>query len=166
MTANDGLDRLLSAFERYYTVNRENLHGPFDAEAEFRSQNEKYVLIKSAQIGRVDSNEYVYFSVKQNLDFFLASELSKIAWETGLKKVQPYNGHKNSDIVLVIIADSFSEGFERQARKIKFSKSYKLGLFGYSNFRFAAVSMSDKKVAVNFHGRDLKKMIIKNGIID
>ena len=166
MRAEEALIKITMAFEKYYTVKRDGVTVPFKAEAEFRSQNEKYVLIKSAQIGRIDSNEYVYFSTQQNLDFFLASELSKMAWEAGLKKVEPYNGHKNSDIALVIIADSFSEGFERLARKIKYSKSYRLGFYGYSNFRFAAVSVSEKKAVTNFHGRDLKKIFVKNGLID
>lgn len=165
MTADEALNKITMAFEKYYTVNRDSVPSPFIAEAEFRSHNEKYVLVKSAQIGSIDSNEFAYFSIQKNLDFFLASELAKFAWEEGLKKVVPSNGHKNSDIALIVIADSFSEGFKKQAKKIRHSKSYKFGFYGYSNFRFAAVSLSDGTVAANFYGRDLKKMFIKNGII-
>ena len=55
------IKKLLPAFEQYYTVNKES-EPPFCAQAEFRSHNEQYFLVRSAHIADIDSNEFVYFA--------------------------------------------------------------------------------------------------------
>lgn len=165
MSAQAALEKILPAYESYYTVIRNDVEKPFAAQAEFRSHSEKFVLVKSAKIADIDSNEFVYFSTLEKADIFILRKLASLAWESGLKKVQPYNGHRNSDVTLIVVAESFSEEVYKLARKIKFSKNYMLGLYGWSNFKFAAVDLSAGKAVSNFQGRDIKKIFSKTGLL-
>ena len=69
MNSSEALEKLLPAFEKFYTVKRQDVVCPFDAEAEFCLHTEKYVLVKAAKIADIDSNELVYFSSQKKLDF-------------------------------------------------------------------------------------------------
>ena len=59
MNSSEALEKLLPAFEKFYTVKRQGVVCPFDAEAEFCLHTEKYVLVKAAKIAEIDSNEFV-----------------------------------------------------------------------------------------------------------
>lgn len=165
MTVSEALEKVLSSYERYYSINREP-HAPFSAYAEFRSHNEKFVLVKSAKIADIDSNEFVYFAAPESLDSGSLVEFANAAWSDGIAKVVPYNGHRNSDVTLVIITNSFKENstgeIKKLVKKTKFYKSYKWSLWGWSNFRLAVFELNSGCVATNWQGRDLKNIFIKN----
>jgi len=164
MEAEQLLEKVFSSFERYYTIKKTDITPPFTAEAEFRSHSEQYVLIKAAKIADIDSNDFVYFKIEDCLSLEKLQEFSKIAWEAGLSRVKPYYGHRNSDVTLIILADKIEEETAKMFRKIKFSKSYKFGMFGWSNFRICALEISSGRVFYNRLGKDLKKILanIKN----
>ncbi|MGN0739248.1 MAG: hypothetical protein ACI4LX_03665 [Treponema sp.] len=165
MNSSEALEKLLPAFEKFYTVKREGAVCPFDAEAEFCSHTEKYVLVKAARIADIDSNEFVYFSSQKKLDASLLKELSETAWNEGLKKVHAYNGHRNSDVTLIVIAESFSADVKKCAGKIKYSKNYMFGLYGWSNFKLAVLGTENNDAACNWHGREIKKLFVKTGLM-
>ena len=73
----------------------------------------------------------------------------------------PYYGHKNSDVTLIVIADSLCDDVKKNIRKIKYSVSYKLGLYGWSNFKLAVKDLASGMVFCNRLGSELKKMIQK-----
>lgn len=178
MSLNDFFTKLLQSFERYYTINKENPIKPFSAEADFISHSERYVLVKSAKIAEIDSNEFVYFYVQDEIDLNFVKELSSIAWKNGLEKVHPSSGHRNSDITLIIAVDKInldnSDGqmndskyyalLKKSIKKIKFSKNYMLGLYGFSNFKLAIYENKSKKTFSNFYGRDYSKLFDKIGL--
>lgn len=164
MTSDEALEKLLSAYEGYYTIKKENVTIPFTAEAEFHCHTENYMLVKAAKIADIDSNEYIYFSIQPQLNSSQLSELSLKAWNAGLEKVKPYNGHRNSDVTLIVIADRFDENLKKTARKLHMSKNYNFGLYGWSNFRLAAIDLSDGNSVSNFQGRDIKKLFSKTGL--
>lgn len=164
MNSSEALEKLLPAFNAFYTITRQGCTEPFDAQADFRSHTEKYVLLRAAKIADIDSNEFVYFSVQKALDANLLQKLSETAWNEGLKRVCPYNGHRNSDVTLIVIADSLTADAALLAKKIAFSKNYKLGLYGWSTFRLAVLGIGTNSVVTNRHGRDLKKLLIKTGL--
>lgn len=155
------LDKLLKSYERYYTVKNVDVTVPFVAEASFNVHSERYVLVKAAKIAEMDSNEYVYFQTVQNLSLEQLSEYSKKAWEAGISKVVPYYGHRNSDVSLVIIADRIDEDCKKQIKKIRYSKSYKLTFFGWSNFKLVVKELSSDDVYCNRLGDDLKRLLAK-----
>lgn len=162
------LNKILPAFEQYYTIKKDNITPPFCAEAEFRSHNEQYFLVRSAHIADIDSNEFVYFAAADYLDSAKQEELINAAWQTGLAKVRPHEGHRNSDVTLIILADKISDETKIKIKKTKLYKSYKFSFHGWSNFKLAAADLGslDKdgapEVFCNRHGKDFAKLIKKN----
>ena len=109
MEMTEALGKLLRSFERYYDVRREQVTEPFAAEAEFSLHDEQYFLVKSARLAEADSKEYVYFATADRLDGIGFAALDRAAWEKGLARVKPHANHRNTDIVLVILADHIEE---------------------------------------------------------
>ena len=159
MTREEKLESVLKSYTRYYTIRRDDVTPPFAAEADFLSHNEQYILVKSAKISEMDSNEYVYFASEEDLTVTKLLELDKIAWETGLSRVVPKSGHRNSDVTLVIIADRIEEDAFKLIKKLKHSKSYFFTIYGWSNYKLIAIDLSKGVAAYNRHGSDLRKII-------
>ena len=155
------IEKVLPSFERYYTVKKVS-DPPFCAEAEFRSHNEQYFLVRSAHIADIDSNEFVFFASIPNLDSQKLNELTKSAWENGLTRVKPYNGHRNSDVTLIIITDKIDEETKKAIKKTKLYKSYKFSLWGWSNFKLAVVEADTQGIYFNRFGKDYQKLLKKN----
>lgn len=163
------LKKLLTAFEQYYTLIKQPTP-PFCAEAEFRSHNEQYFLVRSAHIADIDSNEFVYFADTDGLDTEKLEELVNAAWEAGLSKVRPYNGHRNSDVSLLIFTKTISQETITTIKKTKLYKSYKFSFHGWSHFKLAVCKLPDDsqaeasevEVYTNRQGKDFIKLIKKN----
>lgn len=155
------LEEILHSFERYYTIKKENITPPFSAEADFISHNEQYFLVKAAKIADVDSNEYVFFAVTENLSKEVFENYDKTAWETGLSRVKPYSGHRNSDVTLIIIANRIDDDVKQLIKRTKHSKSYKFSFWGWSNYKLGTLEFSSGKFYANRLGKDLKKILSK-----
>ena len=162
MEPTEAIAKILPAFEQYYTIKKEDITPPFCSEAEFRSHNEQYFLVRSAHIADIDSNEFVYFAAPDQLDTEKLSELVNTAWEAGLAKVHPYNGHRNSDISLLICTKNLSEETAKIITKTKLYKSYKFSLHGWSHFKLTVCNVSDLSLYSNRQGRDFARLIKKN----
>jgi hypothetical protein len=103
------INKILPAFEQYYTIKKEEITPPFCAEAEFRSHNEQYFLVRSAHIADIDSNEFVYFAAADSLDSSKLEELVKAAWNAGLAKGRENNIfdiNDGKDLILTVSKDS------------------------------------------------------------
>lgn len=161
METNIFLEKVLSSFQRYYTIKTSDITAPFTAEAEFHSHGEQYVLVKAAKIAEVNSHEYVYFKTQNSIDLSEIKKLAEKAWSAGLSRVEPFSGHRNSDVVLVIIAENIDEAAKSQIKKIKYSKSYKFSFYGWSNFKLVVKELGSNQVYCNRLGRDLKKTLSK-----
>ena len=162
MQISEALEKLLPAFGQYYTINKDTPVTPFLAEAEFRSHNEQYFLVRSAHIADIDSNEFVYFAGVPVLDEGTLHELTSKAWDTGLEKVKPHEGHRNSDITLFILADKLEETVKTSIKKTKLYKSYKFSFWGWSNFKLAVAELSNQGIYSNRLGKDYRKLLEKN----
>ena len=168
MELTEAINKILPAFERYYTLKKDDITPPFCNEAEFRSHNEQYFLVRSAHIADIDSNEFVYFADPAELTDEKLKELVNTAWTTGLSKVRPYNGHRNSDISLLIFTKSISPETALQVKKTKLYKSYKFSFHGWSHFKLAVCDLGTNgkdgapEVFSNRQGKDFIKLIKKN----
>ena len=109
LTKTEAIEKLLLSYKRYYNITQDTSLLPFYALAEFNSHNEQFVLLKSAKIADIDSNEYVYFALQDELTENVALDLDQKAWLSGLAKVKPSSAHRNSDVTLIIIADKIEE---------------------------------------------------------
>ena len=160
METDSRLTKLLSSFERYYTIETDNPTQPFNAEAFFNVHGEQYVLLRIAKIAEMDSKDYVYFKVEDNLDSDKLQNLAQTAWDAGIAKVVPYSGHRNSDVTLIILAYKIDDDTKKLIKKIKFYKSYKFSFWGWSHFRLVVKELSSNKIYFNRFGSDLKKVLI------
>ena len=153
------LQKLLTAFERYYTIRTEDVLPPFAAEAEFHSHNEQYFLTRVAKIADIDSHEYVFFAEEGSVDAARLASLDAAAWERGRAHIQPCAGHRNSDVSLIILADTLDAEAARAVKKLRHSASYRFGLWGWSNYRILAYDISSGKAFANRLGAPLKKYV-------
>ncbi|MDE6736376.1 MAG: hypothetical protein K2J50_02610 [Treponemataceae bacterium] len=159
MEQTDVLQKLLRSFERYYDVKTEGVAAPFVAEAEFHAHAQQYVLVKTAHIADIDSNEYVFFAQERALTCARLAELDGSAWSAGLSRVTPYMGHRCSDIALIIVAETIDDDAFARIKKTRHSKSYRCSLYGWSNFRALAYETSSGRVAYNRLGKDLRRLV-------
>ena len=157
-TKAEVLNKLLLSFKRYYNIIQDDSVQPFNALAEFHSHNEQFFLVKAAKVADIDSNEYIYFSLQDELTPETAASLDKLAWEAGISKVTPSSAHRNTDVSLIILADKITEEAKSTIKKLKHYKSYKFSFWGWSNYSLIAFDMSDKSFAYNRRGKDLKKL--------
>lgn len=158
MSADETLKKLLPSFEHYYDIKNDGAVFPFAAEAEFHQRLEQYVLVRAAHVSDVDSSEYVFFYTCDSLDCEDLEKIAGRAWTEGLSRVKVYSGHRNSDVILVVLADKISDRAFKKIRKIKFYKSYAFTFLGWSHFKLVAMETSSKKLASNTLGKDLKKI--------
>ena len=144
MSKEEVLERALRSYMAYYDVERETPEEPFAAEAAFHSHSSTYFLTKSATIGEAESNEYVFFALADRL-----------------ARVKPHANHRNTDISLVVIASSVTEGAENLALRQKHYKSYRLSLHGFSHYRLIVLDLSNEKTTCNRQGHPMKKIFSK-----
>ena len=164
-------DNFITSYSVYYDVacndrgdgeerpHRFEVTEGFDAEARFDSKSEQYFLIKAAKVADIRSAEYVYFAVRDELSLDEISKLDEKAWNAGISHVVPGPDHKNTDAVLIVIADRIDEDAIEFVKKTKHSKNYRMALHGYSNYRTVAVELSTGTAYFNRQARILMKLV-------
>ncbi|MCD8130606.1 MAG: hypothetical protein LUE16_04915 [Lachnospiraceae bacterium] len=158
MDKTEALTKLLRSFETYYDINREDPVKPFAAQAEFSLHDEQYFLIRSARISEADTKEFVYFATADVLDQGTLEELDRRAREDGTGRVNPHKDHRNSDVILIILADQIDQEAFALIPKLRHYKSYRHGLYGWSHYKLAAIELASGRTAANRQGRDLRKL--------
>ena len=161
MTAREALPALLKSFIRYYDIKEECVQPPFAAEAEFHSHEEQFFLVKQAKLSEAESKEFVFFAVSEHLTLDELKMQDEAAWQTGMSRVFPHDGHRNSDVVLIILADKVDADAAALIKKLKRYESYKRTLHGWSHYRVIVRDMSTGKVTFNRMGRTLKNVLSK-----
>ena len=159
MTAREALPGLLKSFVRYYDIKDEGVEAPFAAEAEFHSHEEQFFLIKQAKLSEAESKEFVFFAISEHLTLEEAKRLDVTAWTRGMSRVVPHDGHRSSDVVLVILADQVDADAAKYLKKAKRYESYKHTLHGWSHYRVIIREMSTGNISFNRMGRTLKKVL-------
>ncbi len=159
--AESALKKILPAYAKYYDIKTEGVTEGFNAEAEFHFYNNQYFLVKSIKLSDFNSHDYVFFVCGEEFDFEKIQVLSEKAWKTALQKIEPVYGHKNSDITLVVLLKTLKKEDGKKLKKIRFSTSFKMGMYGWSNFKLVALSLKDEQFYSNWHGRELKKQLKK-----
>ena len=161
MTAREALPALLKSFIRYYDIKEEGVQPPFAAEAEFHSHEEQFFLVKQAKLSEAESKEFVFFAVSEHLTADELKKFDEAAWQTGMSRVFPHDGHRSSDVVLIILADKVDADAAAKLKKLKRYESYKHTLHGWSHYRVIVRDMSTGKVTFNRMGRNLKNVLSK-----
>ncbi|MCR5399515.1 MAG: hypothetical protein K6E68_08305 [Lachnospiraceae bacterium] len=140
-------------------VDRVTVTEPFFAQAVFDSKGEQYFLIKAAKVAEVDSAEYVYFARVDELTPEALEPLDKKAWETGISHVNPSVSHKNTDVVLIVIADDITPEAVETVKRARHSKTYMFALHGYSNYRLVAIGLNKGEAYFNRQASILRQLV-------
>ena len=176
MTAEGILEKLLRAYGDYYDVTRFDAAPAhptdkdgvseaaplFAAEAVFHSHEEQYFLVRAARISEAESHEYVFFAVQDTLTADRLRALSDAAWEQGTARAVPHKDHRNTDAVLIVLAEHIDPEAMALVSKLRHYRSYRWGLQGWSHFLLFAVEASTGRCAWNRQGRRLRKLIQSN----
>ena len=157
MDRQAALEKLLQSYEAYYQVNRETPAAPYAAEAYFALHDEQYFLVKSAKISEADSREYVFFYSCEFLSLEDYLTLCERTWQEGLSRVHPKANHRNSDVILIILAGRMEEAAKKSLKKTRRYKSYRWGFWGWSDYRVIAMEFSTDTLLYNHKGELLKK---------
>ena len=147
---------LLKAYERYYNIVRDGCISGFDATGFLSNEAEQYFLVRSARTAFIRSYEYVYFKKCESLGTDELKNLDRMAWEDGMAHVRPSAEHKNTDVALIIVADRVSQDVKDSIVSYKHSRNYKLGFFGFSNYRLVVMESLTGTLLTNRRGRDHK----------
>lgn len=158
MTATEALDALLKSYQYYYNVTQDGVTPPFAAEAVFHSHDEQFFLVKSAKLSEAESHEYVFFATADKLDAGQVAALADAAWTEGLSRVRPHSSHRNSDVILVLLAETVLPEAAAAVKKLRRYQSYQHSLQGWSHFRVIALETSSGKLTYNRMGQPLKKL--------
>lgn len=127
----------------------------------FKSHGEEYLLIKSAKINEMDSSEIAFFADLEGLNEPEYTSLMEKVWEETLKRADVKPNHRNSDGILIVIADHIDEAAKKEIKKTRRYKSYRFTLWGWSELRVIAYEHSTGKVVCNRQGAILKKLFAK-----
>lgn len=149
------MEQILMAYRGYYDINLADPEPPFVAEAEFNLHDEQYFLVRSARIAQYNSREIVFFAMTTTLDQNAFNYLDEKAWAAGLARVKITEHHKNTDIVLFIVADEVDERVLQQAARVYRYKNYKFGLRGWSGYRLIVCDLKMKRYVCNRLGSNL-----------
>ena len=155
------LKRLFNSYEGWYDVLPGDMGSglPLEALCIYRSRSEKYVLSKKAKLWAVEANEYLYLFSMPGLEKNKAEECISFSIEDALPRVVPHKEHMYSFITAVFVADEIEQDALKFIHWRKFFKSYKLGLYGSSPLKTAALDIGSEKIVTNNMGRDLRKQI-------
>lgn len=138
------LERLVAAHGAWFDVTRgyELAGRVFPAFAAYHSSGEAYVLSKKAKLWEVANHEYVFFeSVPRYDEAALADDVAFMEGPA-LSVVEPGPNHMSSNLSLVVIADEVAPGVERAVRRVRFRKTYRLGIWGWTDLKVAVVDLS------------------------
>ncbi len=158
MTAKEALPILLRSYMRYYNVTEENVTEPFAAEAAFHSKDVQYFLVKTAKLSEWESHEYIFFAVSEHLTLDEAKMLDKIAWETGISRVEPHANHRSTDVHLIVLADVVDKEAAKFLKKLRRYQNYHHTFWGWSHYRVVALETSSGRLVFNRMGQILKKL--------
>ncbi len=156
------LNRIIKSYQAYYNLNVLSPEKPFVAEASFHSHDDAFFLVHSAVIGESESNEFVFFASEDKLDAKRLLSLDNLAWNNGTARVKPHKHHRNTDITLIIVADTVTDEARNKTKSLKHYKNYMFYLQGFSHYRLIVVDASNKEVIANRMGRGISKTIKKS----
>ncbi len=160
MTRDETVKKLIESYEGYFDIHLSpNSPMGLAARCDFHIHNEKYVLVKSARLWEADCHEYVYIFSVENLTEEVFEKCRNYVISEGDKLIEPKPGHMYTYLTAVFICDDFTKGAAKLLKKSKRYKSYKLTLWGWSEFRTFAVRASDRKAFHNKAAKDSTRLL-------
>ena len=161
------LDRLLAKFSSSFDIYMPyQIHGiEYPAYAYHFTHQEKYVLVKEANMWSADGYEHVLFIDAEVIDEAIIERAKDIIanyFEPELVRKgekYPAKNHMYSYLTVVIIGNHYSDSkLASKVKRYQFDKGYQFSIRGYSAGRMIAVTMDDEKVITNGAAKKSKKV--------
>lgn len=161
MKSTEYVEELAKKYERYFDIymNHTVLGSKFELYAEYRLRNEKYILVKSAQLYVFENFEYCFVKCisdtpgMEDLDNFTEFLINAAG-----EMVKPNEGHMSTYITGVMVCDkSVPDDIIKKARRFKYSKDFLFTLKGWCDVRLIVADLERNKVITNREGKDVKK---------
>ena len=150
------IEVLKDAYSAYYDLSEDAAAQlPLVFRADYKDRDEHYWFTKSAKVWVNEKNEYAYIFSAPSFDREAVRACVDYAWKDGLSRVKPHKEHQCTNVKVVFLADTADEEVRRAVKKLSFSKSYKLGLWGYSNLLAGIVDLAERKTVTNAAGHEL-----------
>jgi hypothetical protein len=158
------LEIVKDAYSAYYSIvdDAQAPDLPLAFRADYRSRDEQYFFVKSANIWGNEKNEYAYVFSAPEIDPATARKCLDWALQDMLPRVKPHKEHQYTNCKAVFITDTLSDETAQTVKKSKFSKSYGfLSTQGYTELIAAAVDLSTEAVVTNRVGHGLEDFFRK-----
>ena len=158
------LEIVKDAYSAYYSIvdDAQAPDLPLAFRADYKSRDEQYFFVKSANIWGNEKNEYAYVFSAPEIDPATARKCLDWALQDMLPRVKPHKEHQYTNCKAVFISDTLSDETAQTVKKSKFSKSYGfLSTQGYTELIAAAVDLSTEAVVTNRVGHGLEDFFRK-----
>lgn len=157
------IEDLKKSYEIYYDLhqNESDTELPLEFRADFHSVGERYFLVKNAKIWTSETNEYIYVFSAPSFDRDIVGRCVSYALEDGLARVTPHKNHHYSNIITVFVADEIRPDVRKVISGQKFSKSYRMSLYGFSLLKTGFIDLSKGDYGTNAEGHDLTNFFKK-----
>lgn len=157
------LEALRESYEPYYDIHPNDSVTPLPLvfRADFHSHGESYFLIKSAKIWSDDTHEYTFLFSADRFTPEIVDACVDYALDTALPMVEPRKDHHYSNVHAIFVADQFDDAVRSAITKRRFSKSYKMGIYGFTLLKTAFIDLSSMDYGTNKEGHDLGDFIKK-----
>ena len=157
------LDALKDSYSAYYNIvesdSRTEL--PLVFEADFFKRDERYFLVKTANMYGNETNEFVYVFSEESFSKELADACIEYALSDGLPRVKPHKEHQYTNIKVIFVAEDFDKETRKAIISRRFQKSYRFSLWGYTSLITTAADVNTEKVWTNPAGKEKKKYFSK-----
>ena len=158
------LEIVKDAYSAYYSIvdDAQAPDLPLAFRADYKSRDEQYFFVKSANIWGNEKNEYAYVFSAPEIDPATAQKCLDWALQDMLPRVKPHKEHQYTNCKAVFISDTLSDETAQTVKKSKFSKGYGfLSTQGYTELIAAAVDLSTEAVVTNRVGHGLEDFFRK-----
>lgn len=158
-------EALLESFRMYYNIDDALNSEDYFATAFFSSEEKRFFLSEALALGESKVFEKVYFSSVSYVDKVYLETLSKKTFDICLENIDLEPDHYRTDVALFILCDKVYQDIKKDISKIRFHKSYKGGLQGYSNFNVCVIETDSNRAyfnnSVNPHKKLVKNLLRK-----
>ena len=150
------IEVLKDAYSAYYDITEDvDTDLPLSFRAAYKNMDELFFFVKSANIWKNEKHEYCFVFSAPSFDPALAKKCIDFSLQEMLPKVRPHKEHQCTNIKTVFLADEATDAERQAVRKLRFTKNYKFGLWGFTNLLAGIVDLREQKTVTNREGHEL-----------
>lgn len=130
----------------------------FELTAKSQVRNEKYIATKETVLYAYENNEYCFFKTIDHVDFKDVDSIFNSIKKSAEDFVEPSDQHMSTTFTGIIVTQgAVDEDIVEKVKKLKYQKSYKLGLHGWISLRLIIVELKSGKVTASREAKRVSK---------